>query len=75
MTPEDFAEIYRKYIDGDPITDKELKEAIPYLSEKVEFLRALGERFHLVWHNLIEVQMGLEGFVERRAIYGRKKQQ
>lgn len=59
-------EIYKKFLNGDPLTDEELKIGIAHFSKAAEMVSALGQRFDLAANELRRVAIGLEDFAAAR---------
>ena len=65
MKPKD---IYEKYLDGDPISNKELLEAIPVFDSMARQLRQFGPVFKLAARELDSVLRGLEDYRMARGL-------
>lgn len=59
-------DLYKKFTDGDPISDEELDEGIEFFSDLSDKLFSLGDVFRLPAVEANRVLMSLEGFKRER---------
>ena len=59
-------EIYKKFCQGDPLSDEELKIGFNHFYNAANMIAPLGPRFDLAANELRRVATGLEDFISSR---------
>jgi len=62
-------ELIEKFRVGDSLTDSEVKELYDYYKRLQQDTYLLGERYNLMWVDMYQSQVRLQGYMRSRGIF------